>query len=70
MNGRFYFGDTYSSPAIKGIYTLATSTYDPAYTNQLTPIAGDYVAHTYWDPGGKRLLEVTNSHHLVYPNVQ
>lgn len=70
VNGRFYFGDTYSSPAIKGMYTLATSTYDAAYTNQLTPVSGDYVAHTYWDPGGKRLLEVTTSHHLVYPNVQ
>jgi len=70
VNGNFYIGQTYSSPAIVGKFNLATSSYDSGYTNSLTPVAGDYVAHTYWDPGSKYLFEVTNSHHLLYPNVQ
>ncbi|MBK9259421.1 MAG: hypothetical protein IPM54_06240 [Polyangiaceae bacterium] len=70
VNGNFYIGQTYSSPAIVGKYNLGTSTYDSAYTNSFSPVTNDYVAHTYWDPGSKNLFEVTNGHHLIYPNVQ
>jgi hypothetical protein len=70
VNGNVYLGFTYASPAINAKFNLGTSTYDTTYTNSLTPVSGDYVAHTYWDPATLRLFEVTNMHHLVYPNVQ
>lgn len=70
VNGRYYVGENFNGTAIKGMYTLATSTYDAAYTNSLSPVTGEYITHTVWDPGGKRLLESSNGHFLVYPNVQ
>ena len=70
VNGNFYIGYNYTSPAINAKFNLATSTYDTSYTNSLTPVSGDYINSLYWDPTSKRLFEVTNSHHLIYPSVQ
>lgn len=70
VNGNFYFGFNYTSPAINAKYSLATSTYDTAYSNSLTPVPAEYINALYWDPSSKRLFEVSNTHHLVYPNVQ
>jgi hypothetical protein len=69
VNGTFYFGQTYSDPAIGMTYSLATSTYDTTYVNSLSPVSGDYITAMYWDPGSKNLLEQSNGHFLVYPNV-
>jgi hypothetical protein len=70
VNGRVYIGSSYNSPSINGVYTLATSTYDGGYSNSLTPVSGDYISTMYWDYASKNLLEVSNSHHLIYPNIQ
>ncbi|MSP62909.1 MAG: hypothetical protein EXR72_21760 [Myxococcales bacterium] len=68
VNGTFYFGFTYSSPAINATLTLQNSAYNPAYVNSFSPVVGDYITDVYWDPAANRLYEQSNMHDLVYPN--
>ncbi|KAH3763874.1 Olfactomedin-like domain [Pelomyxa schiedti] len=55
--GRFYFGKSYNSREIDGVYDTTTGVYDDTYRNSL-PTSGTLVLLTSWIPSTNQLLIV------------
>ncbi|KAH3745893.1 E3 ubiquitin-protein ligase TRIM71 [Pelomyxa schiedti] len=58
--GKFYFGNTYASRVIDGVFDTTTGVYDDTYRNSL-PTSGKYVRLTSWIPSTSQLLVIDRS---------
>ncbi|KAH3766200.1 Ras guanine nucleotide exchange factor [Pelomyxa schiedti] len=57
--GRFYFGKSFNSKVIDGVYDTTTGVYDDTYRNSL-PTSGKVVVLTSWIPSTNQLLVIDN----------
>ncbi|KAH3745913.1 E3 ubiquitin-protein ligase TRIM71 [Pelomyxa schiedti] len=57
VKGVFYFGKSYNSRVIDGVFDTTTGVYDDTYRNSL-PSSGKYVKLTSWLPSTNQLLVI------------